>query len=184
MERQILQDSSLPLQSNVANRTTNQEGKNVMIVESLLTTTKSSWAIREKDIISRNCANTSKHTAGVGFGNQCFNIHKVNYHMNTSHVQRQGNLRQERWSNIRCKNGPSCVFKAQNRCNYSHKETNVPNVRNSFKPDQASTNTSAFNMRELLERLERLEQHQVVPNVRSIEDFPNVQESNSKRKTA
>ena len=127
------------------------------------------------------------HTHGdCRFGDGCFNIHEVSEHMNTNHVQRQVDIGQSRWSNIRCRNGPNCEWKTRNRCMYSHSVTNVTNEQ---RISQASGNTNAFNMKELLEslgaRLERVEQNQqIVPNIRSMEDFPNVQASLSKRMTA
>ena len=85
-------------------------------------------------------------------------------------------------SNIKCRNGPNCMYKNQNRCNFSHVEnvTNVPNV------EQSSRNTNVFNMEKFLEslgaRLEKIEQR--VPNLKSMQDFPSVEEARAKQKTS
>ena len=84
-------------------------------------------------------------------------------------------------SYIKCRNGLQCIFKAQNRCNFSH---SVESVRNISSTEQLSGSSNVFNMEKLLEslgaRMERIEQR--VPNLQSMKDFPSVQEALVKKK--
>ena len=131
---------------------------------------------REKHFKEKLCAFYNKH-GNCRYGDRCINIHETNNHMNASH--RQGQSQQQ--SRIKCRNGPHCLFKDQNRCNFSHAEsvTNISNV------ELNSRNPNVFNMEKLLEslgaRLERMEQH--VPNLKSMQDFPSIEEARAKQKT-
>ena len=99
--------------------------------------------------------------------------------MNSMHGQGQSQMK----SNIKCRNGLQCIYKAQNRCNFSH---SVEIVRSNSSTDQHSRSTNVFNMEKLLEslgaRIERIEQR--VPNFQSLKDFPSVQEAMAKLKTS
>ena len=135
---------------------------------------------REKHFKQKLC-NYYQRQGNCRFGEQCLNIHEVNYHMNQNH----GYMRQfgQNSNNIQCRNGPNCEFKVQNRCRYVH---SVSNVTNNSSSNPSYRNTDAFNMQELLvslgARLDRIEQN--VPDLMSLQDFPNIQDQRSKQKTA
>ena len=129
---------------------------------------------KENHYKQRLCNFYHKH-GNCRFGNQCLNIHENNTH--TSPIHRESQMQ----SNIECRNGQQCIYRAQNRCNFKHSDDNV---RNNNGTVQNSRNTSVFTMEKLLEslgaRLEKMEQH--VPNLQSLKDFPSVEETRAKHK--
>ena len=133
---------------------------------------------KEQHYKQRLCNFYHKH-GNCRFGDQCLNIHDGINHINPSHGQGQFKIK----SNIECRNGLQCMFRAQNRCNFKHI---VEIVKNNSGGEHNSRNTNVFNMEKLLEslgaRMERIEQH--VPNLQSLKDFPSVEESRAKQKTA
>ena len=132
---------------------------------------------REKHFKKKLCSFYHKH-GNCRYGDQCINIHETNNHMNADYRQTQSYQQ----SRIKCRNGPNCMYRDQNRSNFSHAES-VQNVSN---VEQSSGNTSVFNMEKLLEslgaRMERIEQS--VPNLKSLKDFPSVEEARAKQKTS
>ena len=133
---------------------------------------------KDKHYKKRLCNFYHKH-GNCRFGDQCLNIHENSNQMNQIHGHRQPQMQ----SNIICRNGLQCTYKAQNRCNFKHI---VESVINFSDREQSSNNTNLFHMEKLLEslgaRLERIEQR--VPNLQSMKDFPSVEEARAKQKTA
>ena len=132
---------------------------------------------REKHFKKKMCTFYHKH-GNCRYGDRCINIHENNNHMNENHRETQ--LQQQ--SKIKCRNGQQCMYRMQNRCNFSHAE-NVQNIPNQ---GQSSRSTNVFNMEKLIEslgaRLEKVEQN--VPNLKYLEDFPLIEEARAKQKTS
>ena len=137
---------------------------------------------KENHYKKKLCSFYHKH-GNCRYGDRCINIHEPNSHMSLGHRQDHSyQQQQQQQSRIKCRNGPHCMYKDQNRCNFSHAE-NVTNVSNAA---QSVGNTNVFNMEKLLEslgaRMERIEQS--VPNLKSMTDFPSVEDSRAKQKTS
>ena len=132
---------------------------------------------REKHFKQQMCNYYHMH-GNCRYGDKCINIHENNSHIQSNHRQFQS----QKQSTIKSQNGPHCLYREQNRCNFSHAE----NVNNNSNTEQILRNTNVFNMEKLLEsigaRLERIEQR--VPNLKSMEDFPSVEETRAKQKTS
>ena len=167
-----------PLQGSVNNRNQNQSAKQCYDCGNTFNNHMELMGHKQEKHYKQKLCHNFHYTGDCRFGEQCLDIHEDNHHMNRNHMQYQ-----ERRSHIMCRNGPNCDFKAQSRCRYSHIATNVNNVS---RTSQISNNTNVFNMHELLAslgaRLERVEQQ--VPDLRSMEVFPTVQEGGTKKKTA
>ena len=76
---------------------------------------------REKHYKQRLCNFYHKH-GNRRFGDQCLNIHENNNHISYGHR-----------STIKCRNVRQCIFKAQNRCSFSHGVESVINVSSAQK---------------------------------------------------
>ena len=100
---------------------------------------------KEKHYKQRLCNFYHKH-GNCRFGDQCLNIHENNSHMQFRHGPGQSQMQ----SNIECKNGVQCMYKAQNRCNFKH---SAQNVTNNSGREHNSMNTNVFDMGQLLASL-------------------------------
>ena len=136
---------------------------------------------KERHYKQKMCNFYHKH-GNCRFGDQCINVHEDNNHMYSNHGQEQ----HPQQSNIKCMNGPTCQFRKENRCNFSHASESVIHVRNVSNAEHTTRNTSVFNMEKLIEslgaRIEKIEHS--VPNMNSMQDFPSVEESRAKQKVA
>ena len=73
-------------------------------------------------------------------------------------------------TNIPCRNGQSCTYKAQNRCKFAH----VTNVLTNMAQSEVSRSTGESTMNSILRRLKLIELK--VPSLNSLTDFPQMKE--------
>ena len=93
---------------------------------------------------------------------------------NFIHRPQERHTRLNSWGGVMCRNGSSCVYRAQNRCKFNH-STPAAFVERRQHTQRPLNNTSEDTMKAVLDRLVRIEQ--MVPDLRSLTDFPQIGEN-------